>query len=315
MCGILYNGTPYYFQKNLQGDVIAIADQNGEVVARYRYDAWGVPTVTMDTTATGIATVNPYRYRGYYYDQDTGLYYLQSRYYDPVVGRFVNADEANFSVTYSILESNLYVYAVNDPISNIDLLGNIAAFLAKKIGSVVVNAVIGFLAQILGDVLMSAIRKKWKFSTIGTYISSVAKGAWDGVWGGGVAREICKAMLVNILAQLIDIIRKGKSFDIVQLLTSTLDGILSYVIGKIVKVPRYIRDIKAKAQSQAIKGTKKLLKFLNNEIWKKLSFTLSLSGISNFITQFVEAVFQAVVNCAKEMYNGLKKDIGGLAIA
>ena len=84
VCGILYNNVPYYFIKNLQGDVIAIVDKDAQTVARYSYDAWGVCTVTHDSV--GIATINPFRYRGYYYDEEIGLYYLQSRYYDASVG-------------------------------------------------------------------------------------------------------------------------------------------------------------------------------------------------------------------------------------
>ena len=82
VCGILYNSTPYYFLKNLQGDVIAITNKSGEVVARYTYDAWGkVLSVksasgTVITSSTNVANVNPFRYRGYYYDTETSLYYL-----------------------------------------------------------------------------------------------------------------------------------------------------------------------------------------------------------------------------------------------
>ena len=81
VCGVIYNGEPYYFFKNLQGDIIAIADKNAQVVAKYSYDAWGVCTVEQDTSAAGIASVNPFRYRGYYFDAEIGMYYLQSRYY------------------------------------------------------------------------------------------------------------------------------------------------------------------------------------------------------------------------------------------
>ena len=73
VCGIIYNGTPHYFLKNLQCDIIAIANSNGEIEARYTYDAWGVCTIVSDSTGI-IASVNPFRYRGYYYDQEIGLY-------------------------------------------------------------------------------------------------------------------------------------------------------------------------------------------------------------------------------------------------
>ena len=97
VCGLKYNGTAYYFYKSLQGDIIAITDATGTVVAEYSYDAWGNCTVSVvsgNTTLENniVRTINPFRYRGYYYDTETGLYYLQSRYYNPEWGRFLNVD-------------------------------------------------------------------------------------------------------------------------------------------------------------------------------------------------------------------------------
>ena len=124
VCGILYNDEPYYFQKNLQGDIIAIVDKTATIVAKYTYDAWGACTITEDTSCCGISTINPYRYRGYYFDQEIGLYYLQSRYYNPVVGRFVNADESEFlTLDMTTLNCNLFVYCLNNPIKNVDYFG------------------------------------------------------------------------------------------------------------------------------------------------------------------------------------------------
>ena len=94
VCGIIYNGVPYYFRKNLQGDIIAIVDKDAKEVARYSYDAWGACTVVSASNVIGYA--NPFRYRGYYYDIENKLYYLNSRYYDPAVGRFINADDTTY---------------------------------------------------------------------------------------------------------------------------------------------------------------------------------------------------------------------------
>ena len=87
----------------MQGDVIAIVNYEGEEVARYSYDAWGKVTAVQDAnggvidkTSSHIANINPFRYRGYYYDRETGLYYVSSRYYDPEIGRFLNSDDPMF---------------------------------------------------------------------------------------------------------------------------------------------------------------------------------------------------------------------------
>ncbi len=122
VCGINYNGKTYYFLKNLQNDVIAIMNDEGETVACYQYDAWGCCTVTTvpENTVDNIAYVNPFRYRCYYYDTETNLYYLQSRYYDPNTGRFINADLPDF---VALTGGNLYAYCNNSPIRFVDYYG------------------------------------------------------------------------------------------------------------------------------------------------------------------------------------------------
>ena len=125
VCGILYNRVPYYFIKNLQGDVIAIVDKDAKTVARYSYDAWGAVTnavtYTELTDGVDIAVINPFRYRGYYYDQQTGLYYLQSRYYDAGVGRFISEDPIETDgLDMLILKWNSFAYCENEPVKRID---------------------------------------------------------------------------------------------------------------------------------------------------------------------------------------------------
>jgi RHS repeat-associated protein len=88
---VTYNGATYYYVLNQQGDVIRIVNSAGATKCSYTYDAWG-NVIASTGTASGIGAVNPLLYRGYYYDAELGMYYLQSRYYDPAVKRFVNAD-------------------------------------------------------------------------------------------------------------------------------------------------------------------------------------------------------------------------------
>ena len=112
------NGTTYYYVTNLQGDVMGMVDTNGNTVANYTYDPYGKLL-----TATGeLAEKNPLRYRGYYYDSESGLYYLQSRYYDPATRRFVNAD-AYASTGQGIIGTNMFAYCANCPTISCDPLG------------------------------------------------------------------------------------------------------------------------------------------------------------------------------------------------
>ena len=109
---LVYDGTTYYYVLNQQGDVIRLVDYNGATAASYTYNAWGevlsVQGPNGNVGADHIANINPIRYRGYYYDSETGFYYLQSRYYDPVLCRFINADgQLN---TDSFLGYNMFAY-------------------------------------------------------------------------------------------------------------------------------------------------------------------------------------------------------------
>ena len=138
-----YDGTIYYYVLNLQGDVISIITHWGESYGTYTYDAWGnVLSVSGD-----IAKLNPIRYRGYYYDTETGLYYLGSRYYDPVVRRFINADAADFVLEnpYGLTDKNMFAYCDNDPVDRADdggeLWGEILTGIAVVAGLTAVAAV------------------------------------------------------------------------------------------------------------------------------------------------------------------------------
>ena len=120
----------YFFTHNSRGDIVGIYDSNGTQQAKYEYDAWGnILSVTDSqgnaiTDQNHIANLNPFRYRGYYYDSETGLYYLMSRYYDPVTHRFINAD-GYFQSGSDILDTNMSTYCRNNPVVNADPTGKI----------------------------------------------------------------------------------------------------------------------------------------------------------------------------------------------
>ena len=113
---VVYNGTAYAYVKSLQGDIVAILDENGNTVVSYGYDAWGAPLWCTGELAEMLGKVQPFRHRGYVFDEETGLYYLRSRYYNPRWGRFVNADGA-------IIQKNLFAYCSNGPIVGYDPSG------------------------------------------------------------------------------------------------------------------------------------------------------------------------------------------------
>ena len=116
----------YYYVLNLQGDVVKLIDQDGAVAAAYTYDAWG----NILSQSGSMADANPLRYRGYYYDTETGFYYLQSRYYDPATRRFINAD-ALASTGQGFIGYNMFAYCNNSPVNTCDSDGRDAIWILE----------------------------------------------------------------------------------------------------------------------------------------------------------------------------------------
>ena len=121
---VKYNGTAYFYVTNLQGDVVAIMNGSGTIVVEYTYDAWGYIRATSGSMATTLGKANALRYRSYVYDPKTALYYLQSRYYNPGTGRFINADVL-VSTGQGLIGNNMFAYCLNNPVMNSDPSGNI----------------------------------------------------------------------------------------------------------------------------------------------------------------------------------------------
>lgn len=169
----------YTYVKNLQGDVLRILDSDGNAVVSYTYDPWGKPTVTGDED---LAALNPCSYRGYDYDEETGYYYLQSRHYDPQIGRFLNTDEVGYSVlSENFITYNLFTYCNNSPIIYSDPSGHLSA------GSIIFG-LLGFgigsiLAPVFADMLKLTGSARTLF-IVGGVAAFTALGALLGKYAG-----------------------------------------------------------------------------------------------------------------------------------
>ena len=119
---VVYNGVPYAYVKSLQGDIVAILDENGNAVVSYGYDAWGAPLWCTGELAETLGKVQPFRYRGYVFDEETGFYYVSSRYYDPEIGRFISPDTTDVltATPMGLTDKNLYAYCDNNPVVRVD---------------------------------------------------------------------------------------------------------------------------------------------------------------------------------------------------
>ena len=118
-----YNGTEYYYLRNAQGDIVKLIDGSGNTVVEYTYDSWGKVLSVTGSLATTLGENQPFRYRGYVYDTETGWYYLQSRYYNPETCRFISSD-VYLSTGQGVLGHNSYAYCRNNPTNRKDTNGN-----------------------------------------------------------------------------------------------------------------------------------------------------------------------------------------------
>ena len=237
--GFVADGNYYYFVKNFFGDVTDIYCGTTHV-AHYTYDAWGNHTVT-DQYGAAIsdqyawANVNPFRYRGYYYDVDLGLYYLQSRYYDPQTGRFINADTLYYLDPKSINGLNLYAYCLNNPILFTDSTGH---FITSA--TLLTAAIIGAIAGAIIGASAGAIKAKRKgdnvfVGAVGGFFAGAIAGA-----GAGIGAVFFASAATAIGASTVMLGSKAvflSSASLVSIANATVvsTGALGGLVGELVK--------------------------------------------------------------------------------
>ncbi len=242
--GLRYNGNDYFFRRTVQGDIIAILNTSGEVVVTYEYDPWGNILSTGGSMAATLGAANPFRYRGYYYDNESGFYYLQSRYYDPATGRFLNADDtAYLGVTETTSGYNLFSYCENNVVNYCDYLGFFKV--VRAVVSVPIDVILSLLSPYLAPIKAAA--KKF-------------------------AGAALKSKLATPLISLIKFIAKVAG----KLLTA-----LKSIVNKIPFVGRkWARLIDVNKISSSIAGavTSGVFNFILNKIVPNISIFLSVGG-------------------------------------
>ena len=189
--GLTYNDADYYYRKNLQGDIISIHTTDGTKVVEYAYNAWGKVLSVSGTLASTLGEANPFRYRGYYYDTETGLYYVSSRYYDPEIGRWISPEPnvyyGEFDEAAGLLGYNVYAYCANNPIMFKDETGE-----GITLACVLIGAGIGLIVGAIGGSHYAKHKKNltpsdgwdyWKYVVFG----GVGGGALGGLAGWAFA--------------------------------------------------------------------------------------------------------------------------------
>ena len=261
--GLKYGEKTYIYRKDVQGNIIAILDSTGDVVVEYTYDAWGNHIVTpTDEAYSELSQLNPFRYRGYYYDTETNLYYLKTRYYDPEVGRFITIDDLSYLDPDTINGLNLYAYCGDNPVMAVDPNGASWSSFWSSVGNwfkdnwakvvsgiaIVAGVVTMFIpgAQVVSGLLLSA----GVSSLIGGYANEAAGGSFLGGWIGGLISGIMSAipglniiggmvggMLGNIATGLIDKYAYGRNISGIEFMFSTVISGLAGAMFKVASIP------------------------------------------------------------------------------
>ena len=195
VCYIGGSTTPvrYFYRTNAQGDVKQIVDSNYNVVAYYAYDAWGKLLAVLDgndnpiTDSSHFAVVNPFRYRGYVYDTETGFYYVSSRFYDPEIGRWINADNQIAGVGGEVLGYNIFAYCMNNPVNMSDPSGSWPKWATKLVAAVAVVAVVAVVAAV-------TVATAGAGTAIAAVAVGAAKGAAIGFAVGAATGAACGAI-------------------------------------------------------------------------------------------------------------------------
>ena len=251
VAGIIYNGGTYLYRKDGQGNIVALIDNTGNVVVEYKYDAWGNHAV-LDANgadindASHIGNLNPFRYRGYYYDTETGLYYLKSRYYDPEVGRFITIDDIQIlSISKEVINGlNLYCYCNNNPVNDKDESGYLFGFLLALLVGGIVGALVSVAGTFIGDIANNIWNNgfnfaAWEFSNWQTYLGAAIGGFIGGALGVAFPGSYVLVAGVTgaastLATNLLEIASGVANYSVGEILANiVIDGLVSAAFGKL----------------------------------------------------------------------------------
>ncbi len=302
----------YYYIFNAQGDVIGILDANGTKVVSYEYSAWGEVLSVTGTLANTIGQTNPIRYRGYYYDTETGFYYCNSRYYDTQTLRFINSDVINVVLVApkGLIYKNQFAYCDNNPAVRGDNNGD--SWTIIIIGCVV-GAASGFLGQVATDVVVSFMNNEIIISNWQTYVGSTAGGIVGGIvlsTTGSVGwSNFAMGFAPTMFTQAIEkytVMGYNKSCG--DILTNSFeDGVLSYAVGEVLGV----KGITSGKNSYSAVYKSGLTK-IRNKYASRMSPKVVFKGVFSNVTDTTQsALYAECVKIANEYYSVNPKSRGG----
>lgn len=291
---VRFNGTDYFYVYNLQNDVIALLDANGAQVVEYMYNAWGNLLNKNGSLASTLGTLNPFRYRGYVYDEETGLYYVEKRFYNPAWCRFLSPDSISLIGVGEnpLVNSNVFAYCSNNPLSRKDESGEFWHQILLKVA-------VGVAVQYASDVATNIARGKTGLdilkstSSLGDY---VAAGVTAAIPGSGLLSDLAR----NVVSEGISVAEKkitGKDINLeesVKQIGASTAADLMFSFGTQTASRKIWSMGPQNYSSYAAKVRKKNPKLTMPEIKKKMRHIVKIQDTAASAVNFGNAVVQNV---------------------
>ena len=188
--GILYglikdSSRKYFYIRDFMSNILGLVDDSGNIVVKYKYDAYGNRISITDTSGCDLGNINPFRYKGYYYDDDVEMYYCKSRFYVPSWHRWLNSDSISYLEPKNITSLNLFTYCNNNPVMYVDENGKFPGLITAMLIGAVIGAFVGVVGQAGADVLSNLWKYgfktyEWSMSSWQTYVGAAVGGAVGG---------------------------------------------------------------------------------------------------------------------------------------
>ena len=229
LMAIRYKGADYYYLRDGLMTITGLVDANGTAVVNYRYDSWGTVTGISGSMAGTLGKDNPYRFKGYYYDEETGMYYLKSRYYQPEICRFISADTIEvLDCQGDLNDKNLYAYCDNNPVMRVDTGGQIWITLGIMAAGGGIGMVIGAASSAITQYMFNG-EINWKsvgVAAVGGFVSGAVAASPLGLTG-----QIGVGAAVGAVSYVADCKVNGSALKVDELAVSAAAGAVSGGIG------------------------------------------------------------------------------------
>ena len=229
LMAIRYKGADYYYIRDGLMCIIGLVDANGGAVVNYKYDSWGKLISITGSMSETLGKDNPYRFKGYYYDEETGMYYLKSRYYQPEICRFISADTIEvLDCQGDLNDKNLYAYCDNNPVMRVDTGGQIWITLGIMAAGGGIGMVIGAASSAITQYMFNG-EINWKsvgVAAVGGFVSGAVAASPLGLTG-----QIGVGAAVGAVSYVADCKVNGSALKVDELAVSAAAGAVSGGIG------------------------------------------------------------------------------------